>query len=373
MTSDKRGSSGVPEGWRKKTFGEVATLQRGFDLPQQDRLEGSFPIVSSGGITGFHNDFRAKAPGVVTGRYGTIGDLFFLEEDYWPLNTSLWVKDFHGNQERYIFYLLNTVDFKKLSDKTGVPGVNRNDVHKLETLLPPLEEQRKIAEILSAWDETIEQQTRLLELKRERKRGLMQQLLTGRVRFKEFTGLEWETVALEELVKSKAVSLGRGNVISKTDMENSPGDYPVYSSSVKKNGLFGTYGKYMFDEELITWSVDGGGNFFYRPKHRFSVTNVCGHMHLDSSRFNYRFVAAYLEVQHERLSFDYQSKAHPSVILKLYNLATPTLPEQQKIATVLSAADAELDTLTAQLTALKAQKRGMMQRLLTGKTRVRLA
>lgn len=122
----------VPENWVRSRLGLVAELQRGFDLPGSQRIKGSIPIVSSGGITGYHSEAKCKAPGVVTGRYGSIGDVFYLEENYWPLNTSLWVKDFHGNHEKFIYYLLVNFDFKKFSDKTGVPGVNRNDLHAVK-------------------------------------------------------------------------------------------------------------------------------------------------------------------------------------------------------------------------------------------------
>jgi type I restriction enzyme S subunit len=87
----------VPQGWEFKKLGGVAELQRGFDLPSSKRVDGRIPIISSGGLTGFHNEFKAKAPGVVTGRYGSIGSVFYIQEDFWPLNTALWVKDFHSN------------------------------------------------------------------------------------------------------------------------------------------------------------------------------------------------------------------------------------------------------------------------------------
>ena len=83
-----------------------------------------------------------------------------------------------------------------------------------------------------------------------------------------------KTTTLDSEIKKQHIQLGRGNIISSRDISRNPGDYPIYSSSAKGMGEFGRYGDYMFDEELITWSVDGGGRFFYRPKHRFSVTNV---------------------------------------------------------------------------------------------------
>jgi type I restriction enzyme S subunit len=94
------------------------------------------PIVSSSGVTGYHAKIGVKGPGVITGRYGTIGEVFYLKEDYWPLNATLWVKDFHGNDPRFASYLLRTIDFESCSDKSTVPGINRNDVHRIRVRLP---------------------------------------------------------------------------------------------------------------------------------------------------------------------------------------------------------------------------------------------
>ena len=142
--------------WLEITLGEVATLQRGFDLPQQNRKLGNIPIISSSGKTDTHNEARVTAPGVVTGRYGTIGQVFFIEEDFFPLNTTLWVKDFHGNEPHFVYYLLKTLDFQQFNDKSSVPGINRNHVHLYKVCLPPLETQKKIASILGALDDKIE-------------------------------------------------------------------------------------------------------------------------------------------------------------------------------------------------------------------------
>ncbi|MGQ0528963.1 MAG: restriction endonuclease subunit S, partial [Panacagrimonas sp.] len=164
--------------------------------------------------------------------------------------------------------------------------------------------------------------------------------LTPRLRFPEFRdAAEWQSYLLERLEDLGWAELGRGDVISNQDIKSTPGEFPIYSSSVKKNGYMGSYGRFMFDEELISWSVDGGGDFFHRPKHKFSVTNVSGYMRLDTSRLNYRFVANHLQALHAALTFDYQLKAHPSVIRKVYRLSIPSVAEQQKIAECLSTLD----------------------------------
>ena len=147
--------------WAEVPLGDVITLQRGFDLPSQNRKSGTVPIVSSSGISDYHAEVGVKGPGVVTGRYGTIGQVFLIKEDYWPLNTTLWVKDFHGNDPHFASYLLRTIDFQSCSDKSSVPGVNRNDLHRIPVLLPPLAEQKAIAAVLGALDDKIELNRRM--------------------------------------------------------------------------------------------------------------------------------------------------------------------------------------------------------------------
>ncbi|MDN5936104.1 MAG: restriction endonuclease subunit S [Nitrosospira sp.] len=147
--------------WKNVMLGDVITLQRGFDLPSQDRKPGKVPIISSSGVSGYHVEAGAVGPGVVIGRYGTIGQVFFIRGDYWPLNTTLWVKDFHGTDPRFASYLLRTIDFRACSDKSSVPGVNRNDLHQIPILRPPLSEQKAIAHILGTLDDKIELNRRM--------------------------------------------------------------------------------------------------------------------------------------------------------------------------------------------------------------------
>ena len=98
---------------------------------------------------------------MITGRYGTIGQVFYIKSDYWPLNTTLWVRDFHGNDPLFASYLLRTVDFRSCSDKSSVPGVNRNDLHRIPVRIPPLPEQKAIARILGTLDDKIELNRRM--------------------------------------------------------------------------------------------------------------------------------------------------------------------------------------------------------------------
>ncbi|MGP5527017.1 restriction endonuclease subunit S, partial [Psychrobacter celer] len=230
----------VPNGWEEKRLGKVAEFQRGFDLPSAKRLDGNIPIISSSGVSGFHNESKVKAPGIVTGRYGTIGNVFLIDEDFWPLNTSLWVKDFHQNEIKFIYYLLQSFDFKKFSDKTGVPGVNRNDLHAVKVKVPPLPEQRKIAKILTTWDKAIDTTERLIDNSKQQKKALMQQLLTGKKRLLDENGErfegEWKSGYLEELCDFKG-----GSAFKEKYQGKSEGDLPfikVSDMNIKGNEKF---------------------------------------------------------------------------------------------------------------------------------------
>ena len=150
---------------------------------------------------------------------------------------------------------------------------------------------------------------------------------------------------LESLEKSGLIELGRGQIISKDEMNSCPGVFPVYSSSAQNNGEFGKYGKYMFDDERITWSIDGGGKLFYRKKHKYSVTNVCGWIRvLDKSILSTKYLYYSLFFQWKQKEFDYTYKAHPSVIKKIYGIKVIPLDEQIRIVEQLDYIDNILQT-----------------------------
>jgi len=150
--------------WRECALGDVIELKRGYDLPQQERRPGAVPIVSSSGVTDYHAEAMAKGPGVVTGRYGTLGQVFYIEQDFWPLNTTLYVRDFKRNDPRFISYFMRGLDFLAYSDKAAVPGLNRNHLHQARVVVPTdVGEQRAIAHILGTLDDKIELNRRMNE------------------------------------------------------------------------------------------------------------------------------------------------------------------------------------------------------------------
>ena len=147
-----------------RPLGEVATLQRGFDLPVQSRRSGNVPILAANGPVGTHDSCKVVGPGVVTGRSGTLGKVHYVETDFWPLNTALWVKDFHGNDPRWVFRLLAWMHLERFTRGAGVPTLNRNLVHVVEVSVPPLPEQRRIAAILDKTDAILHKRAETIRL-----------------------------------------------------------------------------------------------------------------------------------------------------------------------------------------------------------------
>jgi type I restriction enzyme S subunit len=169
----------VPEGWPVVRLDDVLVLQRGFDLPKQDRTDGPFPIISATGASASHHEYKVKGPGVVTGRSGSLGTVMYVEGDFWPLNTTLWVKDFAAGSPLYAFHVLQSIDLAGFNSGAAVPTLNRNDVHGLPVVRPtPV--------VLSAFDEIVGPMIKLkrrLELKNENLRAtrdfLLPKLLSG--------------------------------------------------------------------------------------------------------------------------------------------------------------------------------------------------
>ena len=169
--------------WERRTIAQIAPLQRGFDLPTSDIKTGNFPVVYSNGVLNYHANSMAKGPGVVTGRSGTIGKVTYVEQDYWPHNTSLWVTSFKGNDPKFIFYLYTAIGFERFGTGSGNPTLNRNDVHSFELDFPSDHaEQTAIAEVLSDMDAELAALEQRRNKTRDLKQGMMQELLTGRTR-----------------------------------------------------------------------------------------------------------------------------------------------------------------------------------------------
>ncbi|MCB9759143.1 MAG: restriction endonuclease subunit S [Alphaproteobacteria bacterium] len=172
---------GGPEGWGRVTLGDILTLKRGYDLPKRARVPGNVPIVSSSGITGSHHKAKAPAPGVVTGRYGTLGQVYFIDQEFWPLNTALYVRDFKGHSPQFCYALLTNHLDGADGGKAAVPGVNRNALHKLPVLQPPPAVEDGFTEVAKGVLETIRALRVQNEKLREARDLLLPRLMDGRI------------------------------------------------------------------------------------------------------------------------------------------------------------------------------------------------
>lgn len=147
----------------KIRFDNFVSLNRGFDLPDDKIIEGKYPVIASTSIKAYHNQFKVKAPIVVTGRSGSLGKVQYVDEDGWPLNTALYAKDFHGNNPKYVYYFLQTMHLEQYNAGAGVPTLNQNHLHSLKILIHKLPTQQKIASILSAYDNLIQNYKKQIE------------------------------------------------------------------------------------------------------------------------------------------------------------------------------------------------------------------
>lgn len=388
-------SNTVPEGWFESRLDQFAVLQRGFDLPVQNRIHGDVPIYGSNGVVGYHNESSVKGPGVVTGRSGSIGDVLFVEKDFWALNTSLYIKDFHGNSCKYVYHYLDWFDLSRFGGGTGVPTLNRNDVHCISIVYPRFPEQQKIATILSSVDDVIEKTRAQIDKLKDIKTGMMQELLTKGIGHTEFKDSPvgripagWEVKALGDVFALssgstpsrsvpeyycsslnahswvKTLDLSDG-LIFKTDEKIT--DQAIQNSSCKVypigTALVAMYGG---------WNQIGRSGLLAIP----AATNqaICALLSkgivegsyanywLASERYRWKSIAA-------------SSRKDPNITkqdVSDFLITVPTLDEQKKIVIRLDNATELVDKKIKQLSFYNSIKKALMQDLLTGKVRVNL-
>lgn len=349
----------VPEGWLQGHVQDFFFLQRGFDLTQKQATKGNVPVYSSSGLAYFHNEAKVKAPGIVTGRKGSVGPVFLIEEDFWPHDTTLWVKDFKGNYIKYVKYFMDFLRLKRFDEASSVPTLNRNNVHGVKCVFPPLSEQKKIAKILSTWDRAIEVTEKLLSNSQQQKESFMQQLLTGKKRFPGFNG-EWKNTNLSKISsvimgsspkseayndKNKGLPLLQGNA----DIKNRLSSPRIFTSQITKECMIGD----------VLLSVRAPVGEISRSIHHACIGRGIAAIQAKSGvcqDFIYQWFL-YFEPKWERLSQGSTFESVNSNDIKSLHMEIPSFEEQQKIASVLSAADKEIEVLQQKLECLKQEKK----------------
>lgn len=215
----------------KIRFDNFVSLNRGFDLPDDKIVEGDYPVIASTSIKAYHNQYKIKAPIVVTGRSGSLGKVQYVEKDGWPLNTSLYAKDFHGNFPKYVYYFLQTMHLEQFNAGAGVPTLNQNHLHSLKIIVHEKNKQEEIANILSRYDEAIENNNKRIKLLEQMAQNLYKEWFV-RFRFPGWQNVEFENGIpkgwrIEKLGNLANISTGKCN---REDAEDD-GVYPLFDRS----------------------------------------------------------------------------------------------------------------------------------------------
>ncbi len=384
----------IPQDWEVKRLGEIAPLQRGFDLPTKDLQDGPFPVVYSNGICNYHVEAMCDAPGLVTGRSGTIGHFTFIESGrYWPHNTALWVTSFKGNDPLYIKYLYETLHFENFATGSGVPTLNRNAIHEFEVALPSkIDEQQRIAEALGEVDKLIESLDAQIEKKRRIAQGLAHDLLGMRNeecgmrneecgmrnepirRFPGFKG-EWERKALDSVIDFVTAPIATSKIdvekyISTDNMVPNLGGVEPNASAVP----YASIREYKTGDILLS-NIRPYLKKMWRANWDAGCSSDVLVLRLVTDSVDSRFL--YHTLSRDEF-FDFVSSKAVGTkmprgdkrVIASFKIQVPTIAEQEAIADVLAAADSEIAGLEAKKRKYEQIKSGMMHDLLTGKVRV---
>ena len=375
----------IPQEWEVKRLGACFSIGHGRDY--KNLSNGDIPVYGSGGIICYVGSFLHDGETVCIGRKGTINKPFYYNGPIWTVDTLFYTHNFQSVLPRYVGYLFDSIDWMRYNEATGVPSLTAKTISNIKKAVPPMEEQRKIAEILGVWDEAIEKQSGLIEKLELRKRALMQRLLTGRTRLPGFT-TPWQKVKLGEIGKfDKGVGVPKEKIVSEGCKAITYGEiYTKYDYVIKdfasyidsdtaqtskqiSSGaiLFAGSGETLEDIGKCVAFIDndkayaGGDIIIFNPT-----------IEVDSLVLSYILNSPIAIAQKRRYG-----QGHSVVHIYQKDLARiefelPSLPEQKAIAEVLTAADNEIATHRKKLDALRLQKRGLMQQLLTGKTRVKI-
>lgn len=354
---------------KKIRFDNFVSLNRGFDLPDDKIIEGKYPVIASTSIKAYHNQFKVKAPIVVTGRSGSLGKVQYVDEDGWPLNTALYAKDFHGNNPKYVYYFLQTMHLEQYNAGAGVPTLNQNHLHSLKILIHKLPTQQKIASILSAYDNLIQNYKKQIEALQTAASELYKEWFI-RFRFPGWQNAKFENGIpegwkVEKLGTLAHISTGKCN---REDAEDD-GIYPLFdrSQEIKKSN------EWIKDCEAII--VPGEGTSFIPRyyKGKFNLHQRCYCVEPKYPDFG-KFLFYVLMLNRKYFLSVATGATVPSLRYNNFASMKFILPEISlcnnfnKIANDIFA---KVDNLQQQITNLTQQRDLLLPRLMSGKLEVK--
>jgi type I restriction enzyme S subunit len=386
----------IPQEWEVKRLGLVCNFLDNQRVPIKDvdrlGMHGPYPYYGASGIIDYVNDYIFDDELILLGEDGaniinrSTPLAFMVEGKIWVNNHAHVLRPIEPNSRFYICSYLESISYDKYNTGTAQPKLNREVCEKILIPVPPMAEQRKIAEILGMWDEAIEKQSRLIEKLELRKRALMQRLLTGRTRLSGFT-TPWQKVKLGEICKrvTRRNEENNQNVMTISAQKGFVSQTDFFNKSVASSTLDNYY-LVLKDEFCYNKSYSNGYPMGAIKRLKEADKAVVTTLYIcfsitDKQKLSIDFFEQYCENGEFNQGLmkiaNEGGRAHgllnvtPTDFFSLVMLL-PTLPEQKAIAEVLTTADDEIATHRKKLDALHLQKRGLMQQLLTGKTRVKI-
>ena len=379
----------IPQEWKVDRLGEIClTFKSGTTITSQSIKEsGLYPVYGGNGLRGYTDSYTHNGDYILIGRQGALcGNINFIRGKAYISEHAIAVQPNESNSIEFLRYKLDFWNLNRFSESSAQPGLSVEKLVRYKLAIPPLAEQRKIAEILGAWDEAIEKQSRLIEKLELRKRALMQHLLTGRTRLSGFT-TPWQKVKLGEICKrvTRRNEENNQNVMTISAQKGFVSQTDFFNKSVASSTLDNYY-LVLKDEFCYNKSYSNGYPMGAIKRLKEADKAVVTTLYIcfsiaDSKRLDINFFEQFCESgglnQGLMKVANEGGRAHgllnvtPTDFFSLVMLL-PTLPEQKAIAEVLTTADDEIATHRKKLDALRLLKRGLMQQLLTGKTRVKI-
>lgn len=364
---------------KKITFDNFVRLSRGFDLPERKIVDGEYPVVASTNIKAYHNAYKVKPPVVVTGRSGSLGKVQYIDSKCWPLNTSLYSKDFRGNNPKYIYFFLQTMHLEQYNAGAGVPTLNQNHLQRLKIVVHDIDEQKKVADILSTYDNLIENNNKRIKLLEQMAENLYKEWFV-RFRFPGYENVELEEqkprgwqVGTEEkkhfiptiFKYDKFKNIGsfvRGkNITAKQMIE---GDIPVISAGLQPSGYHNEANIYGIS---LTISASGA-NSGYLQYHMNDIWAAdCSYYQDDTKIWFVYNTLKYLQLVISNLQCGAaQPHVYPKNINKLFVLV-PTEELIYKYNDFVKTYYEEIKILNQHNQILTKQRDLLLQRLMSGK------
>lgn len=382
----------IPVDWEAIRLGDIAKLEYGDSLKEDKRMGGKVPVYGSNGIVGYHSSALIKGPGIVIGRKGTVGAVVWSDKDLWPIDTTYYVNTHREVSFKWLYYILNNLHLENLSLSSGVPGLNREQVHDLYIPLPLKTEQNKISHILTTVDGLIDKVAAEIEKTKELKKGLMRQLLTSGIGHKKFRKTilgqipaEWDVMRLGDLC------IGRpeygANVAGRDFLEGLPRYIRITDIlddgsliEVDQKGISNADAEpYLLTEGDVLFARSGatvGKTYLYRKTDGFcAFAGYLIRFRLDSKKMLPEYLSQFThsEAYYNWVKGMLRAGAQPNINATEYanmQIPVPGIEEQKNILSVLSGVDFEISHGQRYKHHIEKIKTGLINMLLTGKVRV---